>query len=221
MKIASVNCFGLLAHLRDIRNDWKLLNGDIIHFSETSLPADIAPEGITIYGYSGKFITVGNGKGIATFSKEILDQDQFQQVLKPTLQILKIKVAGVDSISVYRSKTHSIPDTSETLESLIDPYRPTLITGDFNICSNKSSTNGIITSLVKIGFKQMIERATHIEGGHIDHIYWMDRTKTFNLPQVEFYSPYWTDHDATLTTITKRYVYILKQYFSVAIMTAH
>ena len=83
---------------------------------------------------------------------------------------------------------------------------PTLITGDFNICTNKNSTNGITTSLMKIGFKKMIERPTHIQGGHIDHVYWMDRTKTFNLPQVEFYSPYWTDHDATLTTITKRYL---------------
>ena len=127
--------------------------------------------------------------------------------MKPTLQILKIQVAGVDSISVYRSNNHSIPDTIETLESLIDPKRPTLITGDFNVCSNKSSTNGIITSLVKIGFKQMIDKATHIEGGHIDHVYWMDRTKTCNLPQVELYSPYWTDHDAILSTITKRYFY--------------
>ena len=206
VKIASVNCFGLLAHLRDIRNDWKLLNGDILHFLETSLPEDIATEGITIYGYKSKFIKVGKGKGIATFTKEILNQDQNQQVLKPTLQILKIQVAGVDSISVYRSNSHSIPDTSETLASLIDPRRPTLITGDFNICSNKSSTNGIITSLVKIGFKQMMDRATHIEGGHIDHVYWMDRSKRYNQPQVEVFSPYWTDHDAILTTLTKRYL---------------
>ena len=205
MKIASVNCLGLLPHLRDIRNDWKLLNADILHLLETSLSADIETEGITIFGYSGTFIKVGNGKGIATFTKEILDHDQ--KVLKPMLQILKIQVEGVDSISVYRSNNHSIPDTTETLESLIDPKKPTLITGDFNVCSKKSSTNGIITSLVKIGFKQMIDRATHIEGGHIDHVYWMDRSQKYNLPQVEFHSPYWTDHDAILTTITKRYLH--------------
>ena len=35
----------------------------------------------------------------------------------------------------------------------------------------------------------------------------MDNTKTYNLPRVEFYSPYWTDHDAILSTITKRYFY--------------
>ena len=58
-----------------------------------------------------------------------------------------------------------------------------------------------------MGFKKILERPTHIQGGHIDHIYWMDRTKRYNLPQVETYSPYWTDHDAILSTITKRYFY--------------
>ena len=206
VKVASVNCFGLLAHLRDIRNDWKLLNADILHLLETSLPTDIETKGITIYGYSGTFIKVGNGKGIATFTREILELEDEQKVLKPTLQILKINIAGVDLISVYRSNDHSITDTSQTLESLIDPKMPTLITGDFNICTIKNSTNGITSSLMKIGFKKMIERATHIQGGHIDHLYWMDRTKKYNLPTVEFYSPYWTDHDALLTTITKRYL---------------
>ena len=51
----------------------------------------------------------------------------------------------------------------------------------------------------------MIERPTHIQGGHIDHVYWLDRHNEMNHPNVEFYSPYWTDHDALLVTITKRY----------------
>ena len=204
VKIASVNCCGLLAHLRDIRNDWKLLNGDILHLLETSLPADIDTGGITIYGYRGNFIKVGNGKGTGTFIKESLEHKEEQEVVKPTLQISKINMVGIDSISVYRSTNHSIPDTSQSLESLIEIGRPTLITGDFNICSKKNSSNGISTSLVKMGFKKILERPTHIQGGHIDHVYWIDRTKRFNQPQVEVYSPYWTDHDAILTTITKR-----------------
>ena len=127
-------------------------------------------------------------------------------MVKPTLQISKINIAGIDSISVYRSTNHSIPDTSQSLESLIDIRRPTLITGDFNICTEKNSSNGITTSLVKMGFRKILKRPTHIQGGHIDHIYWMDRMKIYNQPQVEVYSPYWTDHDAILTTTTKRYL---------------
>ena len=169
------------------------------------MPADIDTEGITINGYSGRFIKVGNGKGIGTFTKENQDHEHQQEVAEPTLQILKVSISGVDSISVYRSSNHSIPDTFEALESLIDLEKPTLITGDFNICTVKSPTNGITASLVKMGFHKIFKRATHIAGGHIDHAYWMDRTRNYNLPQVEFYSPYWTDHDAILTTIQRRY----------------
>ena len=48
----------------DIRKDWKLLNGDILHLLETSLPADIDVEEITINRFTGKFVNVGKGKGI-------------------------------------------------------------------------------------------------------------------------------------------------------------
>ena len=171
------------------------------------MPTDIDTEGVTIYGYNGKFIKVGNGKGIGTFTREILQLEHEQEVSKPTLQISKVQIGGIDSISVYRSSNHSIPDTSQTLKELITVGRPTLITGDFNICTTKNPTNGITTTLMKTGFKKILERSTHIQGGQIDHIYWMDNTKTYNLPRVEFYSPYWTDHDAILSTITKRYFY--------------
>ena len=206
MKIATVNCCGLLAHLRDIRNDWKLLNGNIIHLLETSLPIDIDTEEISIYGYRARFIKVGNGKGIGTFIKENQELGHEQEVVKPTLQIFKMNIEGVDTISVYRSSTHSIPETSQSLEALINLQMPTLITGDFNICTIKNEANGITSMLIKMGFQRIFDRATHIQGGHIDHAYWMDRSREYNLPQVEFYSPYWTDHDAILTTITKRYL---------------
>ena len=87
---------------------------------------------------------------------------------------------------------------------LIDIQKPTLITGDFNVCTKKNERNVVTASLTKRGFQKMIERPTHIEGGHIDHIYWLDNDDRFKLPTVEFYSPYWTDHDALLVTITER-----------------
>ena len=56
-----------------------------------------------------------------------------------------------------------------------------------------------------MGFKMIIDRPTHIQGGHIDHVYWLDKEARFSVPTAEHYSPYWTDHDALLVTITKRY----------------
>ena len=205
IKIASVNCCGLLSHLRDIRKDFKLQKGDVLHILETSLPQDIDQDDITIHGYRGSLINVGNGKGIGTFVKEGIATGQSQDIVKQTLQITKFNIAGIDTISVYRSSNHSVKEVAETLDSLIDVGNPTIITGDINICLKKNGKNAITASLMKKGFQSMIQRPTQIQGGYIDHIYWLDRDCRYNQPTVEFYSPYWSDHDALLVTITERY----------------
>ena len=95
-------------------------------------------------------------------------------------------------------------DTWKDLNSLIDVDKPTLITGDFNVCTLKDQDNGITSNLKKWRFSLMTHEATHIQGGHIDHVYWRDTTKQWMKPKVERYSPYWSDHDALLVTLTKR-----------------
>ena len=55
----------------------------------------------------------------------------------------------------------------------------------------------------------LVDVATHIKGGHIDHLYWrgdpagvwMKPTLENNL--IERYSPYYTDNDAWLVTLQK------------------
>ena len=49
-----------------------------------------------------------------------------------------------------------------------------------------------------MGFKQLVQVSTHIEGRHIDHVYVLDLQA-----HVELYSPYYTakDHDGLLITI--------------------
>ena len=120
------------------------------------------------------------------------------------MQITKYNVEGVDSISVYRSSNHSIKEASETLMSMIETEKPTLITGDFNVCTEKYKTNSVTVMLETLGFKQLVSTATHIEGGHIDHCYWLDSTRTWKQPYLERFSPYWSDHDAVLVTLRKK-----------------
>ena len=172
---------------------------------ETSLPADADNDDITIHGFHGRFLNIGNGKGSATFIRNGVICEHTQDVVKQTLQISKFSLDGIDSISVYRSSTHSILEVREALTSMVELKKPTLITGDFNLCVKKNLNNVITVSLKQMGFKMMMDRPTHIQGGHIDHIYWMDRDERFNLPSIDHYSPYWTDHDAQLVTITERY----------------
>ena len=57
--------------------------------------------------------------------------------------------------------------------------------------------------LKKLGFRQLVKNATHAEGGHIDHLYWLDRSGEWEEPVIERYSPYWSDHDVIGATITR------------------
>ena len=103
---------------------------------------------------------------------------------------------------------------------MIDLSKATLITGDFNVCVLQNPSNIITTSLKRLGFKQLVEEATHILGsisfstyhkfpylflgGHIDHAYWRDPINLMKDPTLELYSPYYSDHDAILITLNYR-----------------
>ena len=58
--------------------------------------------------------------------------------------------------------------------------------------------------LANKGFIQLVQEATHIRGGHIDHVYWTDAKTTWNQPQLELYTPYYSDHDALCVTLVKQ-----------------
>ena len=86
---------------------------------------------------------------------------------------------------------------------MIDPSRPTLITGDFNVCLLKHPKNIITKTLANLGYKQLMQEATHVLGGHIDHAYWRDPTGEMGEPVIEMYSPYYSDHDALLISVKR------------------
>ena len=80
------------------------------------------------------------------------------------MQIVKVSLKGLDSISLYRSNSKSLTETSATIMKMIDLSKATLITGDLNICLIKNPSNIITTTLEGLGFKQLIDKATHILG---------------------------------------------------------
>ena len=204
IKIASLNCAGLLPHLTDIRSDEKLLNADVIHLQETSLTHNVDTEELTINGYQGQFLSVGNGKGIATYNHlDTICQKESEEVSQ-TLQIVKYNVKGVRTINVYRSSSHSLAETANVLKTFINSGETTLVSGDFNVCFLKDKKNSISEMLKRLGFIQLTKEATHIQGGLIDHCYWVDKTMKWELPIVERYSPYHSDHDALLITLKRK-----------------
>ena len=85
---------------------------------------------------------------------------------------------------------------------LSEEEKAILIVGDFNLCYMTNENNQVSKELKHYGFKQLMNHATHIQGGHIDHVYWRDISKMWMPPCLERYSPYYSDHDASLVTLT-------------------
>ena len=95
-------------------------------------------------------------------------------------------------------------EVSNVLEELINDDKSTLITGDFNVCFRQNANNVISRNLIQQGFTQLVEKATHVMGGLIDHAYWKDNSDSWQIPQTETFSPYYSDHDAILVTLKRK-----------------
>ena len=203
MKIAFVNCAGLVAHLADIKCDKKLLKADLLHLDETHIEEEFDEFAFQIDGFHSHFINCGNGKGVATYSTPDIDV-RISSHKERTLQIAKVSMKELDSINLYRSSNKSISESLETLREILDPDKATIITGDFNICLRKHRTNVLTKALNNEGFEQLQNEASHIMGGTIDHVYWRDPIGQWNKPIIERYSPYFSDHDGFLLTLTKK-----------------
>ena len=91
--ILSLNCAGLKPHFDDIKVDGKVLNGDILHFSETSLTIQDLAEQYELPGYTALLNSVSNGKGLATYHKVSPNHHEF--VKKGNFQITKLEMDEV------------------------------------------------------------------------------------------------------------------------------
>ena len=119
------------------------------------------------------------------------------------MQLTKFTSNEVDVINVYRSSNGNSVELFNNMIAMMTIGKPALITGDFNICMMNHEKNRMSKGLEMEGFRQMIKEATHIRGGHIDHVYWKDENGVWKDPQLELYCPYYSDHDASLITLLK------------------
>ena len=202
IRIAFVNCAGLIPHLEDIKTDNKLLKADILHLDETHLEVDTSYN-IDIKEFRSHCVNVGKGKGIVSYIRTCMTA-KISCVKEARLQIVKVSLDDLDSINLYRSTNYSLDETWDVLNDMIDLERTTLITGDFNVCLRKSKMNTISSALSNCEFSQIQHESTQIMGGQIDHVYWRDPSGNWNMPILERHSPYFTDHEAFLLTLTKR-----------------
>ena len=104
-----------------------------------------------------------------------------ESVIQETHQIIKYSTSFLDKssqelrvliISLYRSSRNPNDELLiSNIKRMIDPTRICIISGDFNLNYLTESNNIIIKELHRLGFKQMMDEPTHMQGGIIDHLY--------------------------------------------------
>ena len=89
------------------------------------------------------------------------------------------------------------------IEKIIRKGSQTIICGDFNLCFLNKGGNVLTKFLCGHGFQQLVREASHLQGGHIDHVYSNLDPSKFKI-DIQMHSPYYTshDHDAFCITIT-------------------
>ena len=116
------------------------------------------------------------------------------EVKQPYVQITKLGNPDLDVITVYRSQEESLFTLKNYLHSLINTNKTTLIIGDFNFCYFKNR-NEVSKYLEDTQFHQLINEATHIEGGTLDHAYYRIIGEQKEYPRTEVTSVYYSDHE--------------------------
>ena len=142
--------------------------------------------------------SVANGKGLATYYNKNIFQHT-EDIKMDLMQLSKFSSRDFEVISVYRSNNGNEKQLVEAINSILPIGKPAIICGDINICFAENRKNTVSVNLKKLGFKQIVREATHIEGGHIDHIY----VRGLKIMDMELYSPYYTakDHDALFLSV--------------------
>ena len=109
----------------------------------------------------------------------------------------------IDVIGIYRSQEGNENILIQQLNCLIKHGKTTLVGGDFNICALANPNNNITQSLKEIGFKQLVRKPTHVQGGLIDHIYLIEGTGEKISYTLEVLPAYYSDHDGLGITLVK------------------
>ena len=180
-KISFLNTRSLVNKFDNIMSDLSLQQSDIILLAETWIPMNSNVE-YRVKQYETHLNNSGRGRGQA-----ILFKSGFELIgdfNEEKINITKMHSHDIDIISIYRSKEGSLSSLVEKLELIINMSKSTVVIGDMNICNKKEPENELKTYLEEKKFKQIIEKATHIDGGHINHAYIMNIGNYEETPEI-------------------------------------
>ena len=200
IRISILNCGSLRHKMEHVRLDKVLTVSDVICMTETWLWPDEDKSLYNLDGYNVKHNSVGKGKGVSVYYKSSKFV-HIEDINEEKIQISKYSGEKIDLVVVYRAPNGNDGKLRDYLAHLINVNTSTMVCGDLNMCYIDNKKNRTTTFLLNNGFKQYVKEATHIDGGHIDHVYL--NTEDIISPTVDLYSPYYTarDHDALCVSI--------------------
>ena len=198
LKISCLNIRSLKNHYSHLCSDSYMLKSDIIAITETWLPKKgfVLPEREELQSYNVLHVMAGKGKGVSLFYKKHLHLiDEPEKISMDPFQIIKVRLENLTIIVVYRSpqiESHTL--LLESLIHLVPQTCPAVICGDFNTDPKKALEpyHKLTSTLATQGFNQIVDTATHLKGGILDHFY-VRNTKIIDW---HLHHPYYTDHDA-------------------------
>ena len=196
-KVSFLNVRSLRAHIQDVKLDPSIVGSDIFGLAETWLYPN---EALFIDGFKGHFVSLGKGKGIASFSKTGLDIKQVSCIAE---KFSAICVRGhlLDVIFVYLSQDFDKDHLFTLLDDWILETKETALLGDVN-WNYLEDEHDMKEFMAKKGFAQLIENPTHEKGSLIDHIYVNKKLNSKGcFAQQE--SVHFTDHDLISLYVNK------------------
>ena len=191
--IISCNIRSLNKNFENLASASAMKHPEVVCLQETWLEPSVSSGNIwEEEGWDQHNNSMGRGKGITTFFKEMFSWDQ--DISRDDYQITKIRSDSLDVINIYRSAGAPTDAFGNDVSSLISSGKQTLIVGDFNMCYNADFSHRLFESLRFQGFKQIVKNPTHIEGRLIDLVFINDLGPDITY-QVNQQAQFFTDHD--------------------------
>ena len=135
LRVCSLNVRSLRRHIEDVRQDPVLQQADILFCQETWLTQEEERQEVyQLAGYEGHFVSEGAGKGIGHYVRKETPILRRHSLSLPNMQLVKICLAGLDVISVYRSQEEPFQSVVLHLQQFISKNIDTLLVGDLNYC---------------------------------------------------------------------------------------
>lgn len=189
LNISSLNVRSFQQHQKDLKKDEFIMKSDILCVQETWLDSDPDEQ---LLGYHAYYLH-GRSKGIAIFTRLTpIATHNFQSDI---CSIMKSSFDDFDLINIYRAHFNmNLDQFREEILPFIDVSRTQILIGDFNINLLKTPQNVLTSFLQQLGYRQLVMKPTHNQGGLIDHVYFFSPNNFVTCDLFKYHTVFWSDH---------------------------